>query len=97
MTNSIPRHDSVLFEVAWEVCSQIGGIYTVIKTKAATMTDRWGENYFVVGPYHEHTSALELRSAHHLSRSAQSSQSSRTEGSDVTSVNGSSTGAHRQF
>lgn len=60
MTNSIPRHDSVLFEVAWEVCSQIGGIYTVIKTKAATMTDRWGENYFVVGPYHEHTSALEF-------------------------------------
>jgi glycogen(starch) synthase len=60
MTLSTARQDSVLFEVAWEVCSQIGGIYTVIKTKAATMVDRWGENYFVVGPYHEHTSTLEF-------------------------------------
>jgi glycogen(starch) synthase len=60
MTNSNSSQDSVLFEVAWEVCSQIGGIYTVIKTKAATMVDRWGENYFLVGPYHQHTSALEF-------------------------------------
>ncbi len=55
-----PNQDSLLFEVAWEVCSQIGGIYTVMKTKAATMAERWGENYFLVGPYHQHTSSLEF-------------------------------------
>jgi glycogen(starch) synthase len=52
--------DSILFEVAWEVCSQIGGIYTVMKTKAATMVERWGESYLLVGPYHQHTSTLEF-------------------------------------
>jgi len=55
-----PKQDSVLFEVAWEVCSQIGGIYTVMKTKAPTLVERWGENYFLVGPYHQHTSTLEF-------------------------------------
>ncbi len=49
-----------LLEVAWEVCSQIGGIYTVIKTKAPNMVDRWKENYLLVGPYHQHTSSLEF-------------------------------------
>jgi glycogen(starch) synthase len=49
-----------LFEVAWEVCSQIGGIYTVIKTKAPNMVERWRENYLLVGPYHQQTSSLEF-------------------------------------
>lgn len=49
-----------LVEVAWEVCSQIGGIYTVIKTKAPNMVDRWKDNYLLVGPYHQHTSSLEF-------------------------------------
>src|SRR5262245_40383115 len=31
----------MLFEVAWEVCWQLGGIYTVLKTKAENMLDRW--------------------------------------------------------
>ncbi len=25
--------DRFLFEVSWEVCNQVGGIYTVLKTK----------------------------------------------------------------
>jgi glycogen(starch) synthase len=60
MLSPTPNQDSVLFEVAWEVCSQIGGIYTVMKTKAATMAERWGDNYFLVGPYHQHTSSFEF-------------------------------------
>ena len=28
---------SLLVEVGWEVCSQLGGIYTVLKTKAQAM------------------------------------------------------------
>ena len=51
---------TLLFEFAWEVCNQIGGIYTVMKTKAPSMVDRWGGNYFMVGPYNQHTSSLEF-------------------------------------
>src|SRR5437868_3799639 len=29
----------LLFEVGWEVCWQLGGIYTVLRTKAATMLE----------------------------------------------------------
>jgi len=41
-----------LFEVAWEVCNQVGGIYTVIRSKVPSVIDKWGnENYFLIGPY----------------------------------------------
>ncbi|MBL7056417.1 glycogen/starch synthase [Candidatus Woesearchaeota archaeon] len=39
------------FEVSWEVCNKVGGIYTVVKSKAAQMVSNYGENYFLVGPY----------------------------------------------
>lgn len=32
----------------------VGGIYTVIQTKAKITADEWGENYFLIGPYFEH-------------------------------------------
>ena len=41
---------SLLVEIAWEVCNQVGGIYTVIRSKAITQTQKWGENYCVLGP-----------------------------------------------
>lgn len=43
--------NALLFEVAWEVCQQVGGIYTVIRTKAHDMIRRWGDQYFMIGPY----------------------------------------------
>ena len=55
--NGIPP---LLFEVAWEVCWQLGGIYTVLKTKAASMLRRWGEGYFAVGPYNPATAVGEF-------------------------------------
>ncbi|KAJ3583696.1 hypothetical protein NHX12_015810 [Muraenolepis orangiensis] len=45
--------DAILFEIAWEVANKVGGIYTVIQTKARLTTEEWGENYFLVGPYVE--------------------------------------------
>ncbi|GAA6070406.1 glycogen [starch] synthase, muscle isoform X1, partial [Tachysurus ichikawai] len=45
--------DAVLFEIAWEVANKVGGIYTVIQTKARLTCEEWGENYFLVGPYME--------------------------------------------
>ncbi|MGI9543538.1 MAG: glycosyltransferase [Cyclobacteriaceae bacterium] len=40
-----------LVEVAWEVCNQVGGIYTVIRSKAAEMVSQFGADYCLVGPY----------------------------------------------
>lgn len=43
-----------LFEIAWEVCNQVGGIYTVIRSKVPSVIEKWGhENYFLIGPYFE--------------------------------------------
>ncbi|WP_428937039.1 glycosyltransferase [Fontivita pretiosa] len=50
----------LLFEVAWEVCWQLGGIYTVLRTKAAAMLDRWGDRYCLIGPYNPQTAAVEF-------------------------------------
>lgn len=40
-----------LIEVAWEVCNQVGGIYTVIRSKAPAMMENHGSNYCMIGPY----------------------------------------------
>jgi glycogen(starch) synthase len=50
----------LLFEIAWEVCWQLGGIYTVLRTKAASMLQRWGDRYCLIGPYNPQTAALEF-------------------------------------
>jgi phosphorylase/glycogen(starch) synthase len=42
------RH--TLFEVSWEVCNKVGGIYTVIASKLPEATKVYGENYFLLGP-----------------------------------------------
>ena len=39
-----------LFEVSWEVCNKVGGIHTVIATKALSITRELGEGYILIGP-----------------------------------------------
>ena len=39
-----------IFEVSWEVCNKIGGIYTVISTKAPLMQQRYGDRFIMIGP-----------------------------------------------
>ena len=39
-----------VFEVSWEVCNKVGGIHTVIATKAQEAIDNFGEGYLVIGP-----------------------------------------------
>jgi glycogen(starch) synthase len=51
---------AVLLEGAWEVCNQVGGIYQVLRSKAETMLTRWGNRYWLVGPYVESKAALEF-------------------------------------
>jgi phosphorylase/glycogen(starch) synthase len=39
-----------IFEVSWEVCNKIGGIHTVISTKALTVVNQLGDHYITIGP-----------------------------------------------
>ncbi len=48
-----------LYEVSWEVCNKVGGIHTVLKSKAAVMKQRY-RHYTLIGPYFEKKAALEL-------------------------------------
>ncbi len=40
----------LLFETSWEVCNKVGGIYTVLSSKAKTLKDRFGDNLIFIGP-----------------------------------------------
>ncbi|MCK6481872.1 MAG: alpha-glucan family phosphorylase [Planctomycetes bacterium] len=40
-----------LFEVSWEVCNKVGGIYTVVSSKAKLLVERFGDEYVCVGPW----------------------------------------------
>ncbi len=42
--------DGLLFETSWEVCNKIGGIYTVLSTKAAELHKLYGDKLIFVGP-----------------------------------------------
>ncbi|MCC7409628.1 MAG: hypothetical protein IT442_16305, partial [Phycisphaeraceae bacterium] len=44
------RGEPLLVEVSWEVCNQLGGIYQVLRSKAPSMVNRWGNRYCMVGP-----------------------------------------------
>ena len=51
---------ALLFEVAWEACAQVGGIYTVLRSKAPAMVRRWGDAYCLIGPFREASARIEL-------------------------------------
>lgn len=55
-----PRPASMLLEFAWEVCNQVGGIYQVIRSKAPSMVEKWGDRYCLVGPYFPQRASLEF-------------------------------------
>ncbi len=44
---SLPEY---LFEISWEVCNKVGGIYTVVSTKARTLSLVEGLNAIYIGP-----------------------------------------------
>jgi len=39
-----------LFEVSWEVCNKVGGIHTVVSTKATSISNELKSNYILIGP-----------------------------------------------
>ena len=44
------QHIENLFEVSWEVCNKVGGINTVIATKAGEIQKKLGDKYILIGP-----------------------------------------------
>ena len=40
----------IVFETSWEVCNKVGGIHTVISTKALNFVNELGDNYILIGP-----------------------------------------------
>jgi glycogen(starch) synthase len=54
---------ALLFEIGWEVCWQLGGIYTVLRSKAAMMLRLWGDRYCLIGPYNPQTAPVEFEPA----------------------------------
>lgn len=48
----------VLFEISWEVCNMVGGIHTVLASKAHKMRDFYGDGYISVGPEISHGEAI---------------------------------------
>ena len=39
-----------IFEASWEVCNKVGGIYTVLSTRAKTLQDIYKDKVFFIGP-----------------------------------------------
>lgn len=51
-----------VFEASWEVCNKVGGIYTVVKSKAAIMNEKY-DNYFLIGPLTDTNAKFEAEQA----------------------------------
>ena len=49
MTNDYKMPD-YLFEVSWEVCNKVGGIYTVLSSKYLSVSEGFGDRYIFIGP-----------------------------------------------
>jgi glycogen(starch) synthase len=52
----------LLFEFGWEVARKVGGIYTVLTTKAAVTVREYGDRFAFVGPYFKETAQTEFES-----------------------------------
>lgn len=48
------------FESAWEVANKVGGIYTVIRSKAGVSVTEMGDQYILLGPYKEFHARQEI-------------------------------------
>lgn len=55
--------EPLLLECSWEVCNQLGGIYTVLRSKVPSMISRWGSRYCLLGPYNHQAAQVEFEPA----------------------------------
>jgi len=53
MKNNNRLSPDYIFETSWEVCNKVGGIYTVLSTRAKTLQDKFEDKIIFIGPdYH---------------------------------------------
>eukprot|EP01130_Rhizamoeba_saxonica_P002842 TRINITY_DN1269_c0_g1_i2.p1 TRINITY_DN1269_c0_g1~~TRINITY_DN1269_c0_g1_i2.p1 ORF type:complete len:658 (+),score=129.60 TRINITY_DN1269_c0_g1_i2:44-1975(+) len=50
----------LVFDVAWEVARKVGGIYTVLTSKAEITVKEFGDRYALIGPYLPNTNIAEF-------------------------------------
>ncbi len=48
--SNIKDKSNFLFETSWEVCNKVGGIYTVLSTKAKVLQKEYKNNLIFIGP-----------------------------------------------
>ncbi len=48
--NNCEHEIELLFETSWEVCNKIGGIYTVLSSKAKTLKEQFKDKLIFIGP-----------------------------------------------
>lgn len=46
----MPERTLQLFEISWEVANKVGGIHTVLSSKAVSAVARYGDDYVTIGP-----------------------------------------------
>ena len=56
------KDDVPLIEIGWEVCNRVGGIYTVLRTKALQMVAQRGDAYALLGPLNSSSAQVEFES-----------------------------------
>lgn len=50
----------LLFEVGWEVANKVGGIYTVLRTKAPVTSQEFNDRFYMLGPLFHAKAHLEV-------------------------------------
>lgn len=60
VSSNISLANPLLFEIAWEVANKVGGIYTVLKTKAPVTKEEFGDRYCLIGPYNSTSAPIEV-------------------------------------
>ncbi|QVM11656.1 glycogen synthase isoform 1 [Coccidioides posadasii str. Silveira] len=52
----------ILFEISTEVANRVGGIYSVLKSKAQVTTAEYGDRYTLIGPWNRASAVVEVES-----------------------------------
>lgn len=63
MNEKVKPKTDFLFEVSWEICNKVGGIWTVLKSKSRPTVEQYGGNYCLIGPYFTQSSKGEFEMA----------------------------------
>ncbi|PKC09560.1 family 3 glycosyltransferase [Rhizophagus irregularis] len=53
-------NNPILFEVSWEVANKVGGIYSVMRSKAPVTVHEFGDRYTLIGPLYYKTAMAEV-------------------------------------